>query len=90
MGVKKIFLQCGYEDECKKECLNCKKNSLKLTLNLNQAEQCVIEDFAVCDLQSMIDTKPEVLELTQNIMKKIMYKMFREERKNENRNNRKR
>jgi len=79
--MKKDYLQCGYEEECKnKDCMNCKKQYKKYKLNLSLAEAIVIEDFAVCDLEEMIKTKPDVIELMQRICYKIMRKIFREQR----------
>ena len=82
--MKKIYLQCGYETECKKkDCMKCRKKLVKkYNLNLSVAELCVIEDFAVTDLKDMVETKPEELKLMQDIMFKVMKKAFREERKN--------
>jgi len=78
--MDKIYIQCGYEDKCKnKECLKCprrKRHNLSLTL----AEEIVIEDFATCDLEEMMKTKPEVLELMQRVCFKIMKKIFKEEK----------
>lgn len=76
----KTYLQCGYEDRCKnKECLKCSRR-LRCNLSLTLAEQIAIEDFAMCDLQWMIDEKPEEVELMQDIMRRVMKKVFREER----------
>jgi len=81
---KKIHLQCGYEDECKhKDCLKCRKIFRNYNLKLSIAEQVVIEDFAVCDLNLLAKEKPEMLELMQDIARKIMKKMFKEEREND-------
>ena len=75
----KEFIQCGYEHRCKnKDCLKCprkKDHSFKLTL----AEEIVIEDFAVCDLDDMIRNKSKNLNLMQNIMFKVMKKVFKNE-----------
>lgn len=77
---KKVYLQCGYEDNCKnKECLKCNSRH-RYSLSLTRAEEIVIEDFAVCDLKSIIEEKPEEVELMQNIMQKIMKKIFREDK----------
>ena len=82
-----VFIQCGYEDDCKsKDCLNCHRKN-RYDINLTLAEEICIEDFAMCDLDSMInggeissglcypDKKAE-LDLMQNIMRKLMHKMF--------------
>ena len=83
---KKIYLQCGYEDDCKKkDCLNCPRKN-RHNIILTQAEETVIEDFAMCDIKWMLDEKPEEFELMQNIMRKVMRKMFRSEKKNEKTN----
>ena len=76
--MKKIHIQCGYEDECKnKDCLKCPRRT-KHNLSLTLAEQIIIEDFAVCDLEIMIKEKPKVVDLMQDICKKIMKKVFKE------------
>jgi len=81
---KKVYLQCGYEDECKnKDCINCRKRIIK-NVPLTYSEQVVIEDFAMCDLQAMINEKPKRLELMQDIMQKLMKKVFRGDNKKEN------
>ena len=78
--MKKTYLQCGYEDECKnKDCLNCKRQYKKYNINLSLAECIVIENFAVCDLKEMEKTKSETLELMQRICFKLMKKVFRNE-----------
>jgi len=85
--INKTHLQCGYEDNCKdKDCLNCKKLRKKYHLSLTLAEQIVIEDFAVIDIEATIaDGKEKEIELMQDIMRKLMKKVFREERKEKNR-----
>jgi len=81
----KTYLQCGYEDECKnKDCLNCKRQYKKYNINLSLAESCVIEDFAVCDLQAMEKIHPKELALMQKISFKIMKKIFAIENKGVN------
>ena len=78
----KTYLQCGYEDKCKnKDCLNCKRQYKKYNLNLSIAELVAIEGFAVCDLKQMLRLKQKELELIQDIMKKVMKKVFNEESK---------
>ncbi len=75
----KTHLQCGYEDDCKnKDCLKCPKRR-RFNLYLTMAEQCIIEDFAICDLKQMIKDNPEEVELMQNICCKIMKKIFNKE-----------
>jgi len=73
----KIYLQCGYEDEChKKDCLNCpKKNTY--CFELTQSEECVIEDFGIGDLNDLLEYDGYKLELMQKIMKKLMIKIFK-------------
>jgi len=81
--MKKVYLQCGYEWDCKnKDCLKCNSRK-RYNLSLTRAEEIVIEDFAMCDLESLRKDKPKELELMQKIMYKIMKKIFKEERKNE-------
>lgn len=46
---------------------------------LTLAEEIAIEDFAVCDLQATIKEKPEQVELLQDVMRKLMKKVFAEE-----------
>lgn len=75
---RKIYLNCGYEDNCKKkDCLKCNSRK-RYNLSLTRAEVNVIEDFAVCDLRSLSE---EDLDLMQKIMMKIMRKVFREQKK---------
>lgn len=77
---KKVYLQCGYEDKCKnKDCLKCPRRK-RYNLSLTLAEEIVIEDFAMCDLDSIKKTKPEEMELMQEICKKLMYKIFRNDK----------
>lgn len=91
MKKDKIFLNCGYEDSCKKkECLECPRKK-KYNLTLNLAEEIAIEDFAVCDLDAMInggilskgikfpDKKKEV-DLMQDVMRKLMHKIFKQQK----------
>lgn len=71
------YLQCGYEDECSHgDCVNCgKKNTY--CFDLTQAEECAIEDFAICDLNELIKSDTFRLELMQKVMKKLMKKIFK-------------
>jgi len=81
LSDNKTYLQCGEEDNCKnKDCLKCTRRK-RMSLSLTHAEMICIEDFAVIDLQSMIDEKPEELDLMQKIMMKVMHKVFKEEKK---------
>jgi hypothetical protein len=74
--MKKIYIQCGEEDNCKKkDCLKCPRKT-KYNLTLTHAEASVIEDFAVCDLETLIKEKPKEIELMQKIMSKLMRKVF--------------
>ena len=76
--MEKIHIQCGYEDKCKnKDCLECPRRT-RHNLSLTLAEETVIEDFAVCDLETMRKEKSKKLELMQNICLKIMRKVFRD------------
>jgi len=76
--MDKIYIQCGYEDKCKnKDCLRCPRRT-KHNLSLTLAEEIVIEDFAVCDLEMMMKEKPKVVDLMQDICKKIMKKVFKD------------
>jgi len=87
----KVFIQCGWETECKKkDCLNCPRKH-KYILNLTLAEEIAIEDFAVCDLNAMINGgeyskgykfpgKPEEVELMQDVIRKTMKKIFRQQK----------
>lgn len=71
---KKIYLQCGYESGCKhKDCLNCPRKT-KHVLNMTLAEEICIEDFAMIDLGQ---TAKEELDLMQNIMRKLMKKVYK-------------
>lgn len=81
--MKKTYLQCGYEDSCKnKECLKCPRRT-KLSLSLTHAEMTAIEDCAMCDLEAHKSEKPKEFELMQNIMYRVMMKVFRGEEKSE-------
>ena len=87
------FIQCGYEDICvNKDCLNCHRKN-RYNINLTLAEERCIEDFAMCDLDSMINggiisgnlsypDKKDELELMQDVMRKLMHKMFSKQDKN--------
>ena len=76
----KTHLQCGYENCCKnKDCLKCNRRKRK-SLSLTQAEETIIEDFAMCDLEVMKLEKPKVFDLMQKIMYKLMMKVFREDK----------
>jgi len=78
----KTHIQCGYEDKCKnKDCLKCNRR-LKCNLSLTLAEQIAIEDFATCDLKSMMEIHPKELELMQKIMIKVMKKVFKNDTRN--------
>jgi hypothetical protein len=79
----KVYLQCGYEDECKhKDCLKCRRNFRKYILNLSQAEQIAIEDFAMVDIIQLIkEGREEDVELMQDIMRKVFHKMVKQEGK---------
>lgn len=78
--MKKTYLQCGYEDKCKKkDCLNCPRK-IKGIITLTQAEMIVIEDFAVCDLDSMKKYHLRERNLMQDIMRKVMKKTFKVEK----------
>ena len=78
--TNKIFLQCGYEDKCKKkDCLKCPRKTW-YELNLTLAEEIAVEDFAVGDLDGFLSNKnDEELKLYQSIMYKLMKKLFRSE-----------
>jgi len=76
--VRKFFIQCGYEDKCKnRDCLKCPRRT-RHNLSLTLAEECVIENFAMCDLEIMKEEKPKVFDLMQDICKKIMTKVFKD------------
>ncbi|HUS49925.1 MAG TPA: hypothetical protein VMZ91_07150 [Candidatus Paceibacterota bacterium] len=77
----KVHLQCGWEPECKnKDCLKCRRQVKRYNLQLTLAEQIVIEDFAVCDLKTMVEEKFDDLDLMQNIMMRILVKIFNKKR----------
>jgi len=91
MKTKRTFIQCGYEGDCKhKDCLKCPRKR-KHNLNLTLAEEIAIEDFAVCDLEAMMNggqiskhlefpDKRKQLDLMQNIMYKVMRKIFKRDK----------
>ena len=66
-------IQCGYEDRCRqKSCFDCKRR-IKLKYKIiNLAEATCIEDFADVDLEQWMKEKPKDVELSQNIMRKLM------------------
>lgn len=84
MSKEKIYLQCGYEDKCKRDCLNCSRKGISGKIVLTQAEMSVIEDFAVCDLDSLKVHHEKERDLMQKIMYRIMQKIFKIEKKNGN------
>jgi hypothetical protein len=77
------FLQCGYEWWCeKKDCRKCPRKKTYNNLNLTMAEICVIEDFAVCDLDWFVKEKnKEEVAMMQELMFNVMHKIFKQERK---------
>jgi len=76
--TNKIFLQCGWEDDCEaKDCLNCPKTHI-VELKLTEAEMCCIEDFAVCDIELLMKEQPEEFELSQQIIHQLAKKIFHE------------
>ena len=79
--TNKIYLQCGYEDECKKvDCLNCSMRR-EYNILLTQAEETVIEDMGICDMGVLIKEKPEVFELMQKVAWKLISKIWKNEKK---------
>lgn len=79
--MKKEYLQCGYEHNCKnKECLKCPRR-LRYNISLTLAEQIVIEEFAVCDIGWIANERPKQIKLMQEIMYKVMKKIFKDEDK---------
>lgn len=79
----KVHLQCGEEDTCKsKDCLKCRKLFRKYKFTLSYAEQMAIEDLAMVDLVQMFkEKKGKDVSLWQEILKKVMFKMFKQEKK---------
>ena len=77
----KNHLQCGYEFECeKKDCLNCpKKKTYKISLT--HAEETAIEDFGICNLKSMLKTHTKETELAQEVLWKLIHKIWGKEQK---------
>ena len=94
MNKMKVFIQCGEEDSCsKKDCMNCPRKK-RYNLNLTLAEEVAIEDFAVTDLDAMINggeyakglrfpDKKKELELMQDVMRKLMHKVFKNQKKSD-------
>lgn len=77
---KTVYIQCGYEDRCKnKDCLNCPRRR-RYSLSLTLAEEIAVEDFAVADLKSLIEEKEKEVELLQQVMYKLMQKIFKQQR----------
>jgi len=76
-------LQCGWEDECEsKSCYDCPRK-YKVNLTLTEAEVCCIEDFATLDIKSWLHDNKEDLDLSQNIMFRLMKKIFKEVNNND-------
>ena len=79
--MSKEFIQCGYENNCKrKDCLKCTRR-IRMSISLTLAEQIVIEDFAVCDLKLIQSRTPKQIDLMQKIMFNVMKKVFKEQKK---------
>ena len=67
MNKQKVYLQCGFEDECEtNDCLNCPRKE-KITKEVTVADSCIIEDFAMIDLPIMIKEKPKIVDLMQDV-----------------------
>ena len=79
MGLKKMTkLQCGWEDECTEDnCHHCPRKH-KITIEVTDAELCVVEDCAMVDLIQHSKEKPKVYDLTQDVMRDLMRKLFKE------------
>lgn len=70
-------LQCGYEDDCKaKSCLDCPRK-YKINLELTEAELTCIDDFGWVDIKDWLATHKEDLELSQNVMRILVRKIFK-------------
>ena len=78
MIPKEVYLQCGWEDECKlKDCHNCPRKQT-VTITITEAELCVVEDCATIDLIEHQKERPDVYNLTQAVMLDLMRKLFKE------------
>ena len=77
----KIHLQCGEEWDCKKkDCINCPIKK-KYSITLTHAEEIAIEDFGMCDLKSMLKTHTKETELAQEVLWKLIHKIWGKEQK---------
>ena len=73
---KKVYLQCGWEDECEtKDCLNCPRKH-KITIEISHAEFTVTDEFSICDLPMYAKEKPEVFDLAQKVMFDLQKKIW--------------
>ena len=71
-----VYLQCGWEDECKtKDCMDCPRKKT-ITIEITEAEACCVEDFATVDIDIWLQENPEDFELSQDVMRQLMTKIF--------------
>jgi hypothetical protein len=76
--MKKIYIQCGEEHDCvNRDCLKCPIKKEFKHLELTYAELSVIENFGICDLETLIKEKPKKLDLMQKIMINITRKVYK-------------
>ena len=76
-----VELQCGYEDDCKsKDCLHCPR-VYTMTITVTEAEMSCVEDIGTCDIPIYIKEKTKEFDLLQNVMKGLMKKLFKGEKK---------
>lgn len=80
---EKVFLQCGYEDQCRtKNCMRCRHKLALINTKLTLAEAIAIEDFAVVDLDAWAAHShgKSQRNLTQDIMRKMMKRIVWEKK----------
>jgi hypothetical protein len=70
--MKRVKIQCGYEDICKaKSCLDCHRYMRFKNRKLTLAEAICIEDFGVVWLSKWEKENKKGFELAQNVMRKL-------------------
>lgn len=78
---EKIYIQCGEEDGCKrKNCIKCPRKLSLTRKTLTLAEAMCIEDFGVVDLTQQINERPKLIDMQQDIMRKMMNRIIWEKK----------
>lgn len=74
----KRLINCGWEDECDcEDCLKCPRK-WNITIPITHAEATCVEDFAVVDLDSWGKMENSDRDLSQDIIRQLMFKIFKE------------